>query len=130
MRYRYMKDPLFLFCLLLYCVNRWVLKPYFPNPISKGYLNDLICLPFWVPIMLFIMRRIGLRTDDLAPQSYEVLIPLVMWSWVFEALLPRVNVFRGLATSDHLDIFCYTLGAFIASIFWKTWYGEWHTTSA
>lgn len=127
MRYRYIKDPLFLFCLLLYFTNRWVLKPCFPNSFSKNYLNDLICLPFWIPIMLFIMRRIGLRTDDLAPQSYEVLIPLILWSWVFEAFLPRVGLFRGLATADHVDILCYTLGAFLASIFWKTWYREWHT---
>jgi hypothetical protein len=74
-RYRYLKDPLFLFCLGLYFINRWVLKPYFPNEISRSYLNDLICLPFWVPIMLFIMRKTGLRGDDAPPRACELLSP-------------------------------------------------------
>ena len=55
MRYGYLKDPLFLFCLLLYGVNRWILKPYVPNGFSQNFLNDLICIPFWVPIMLLLM---------------------------------------------------------------------------
>ena len=124
MRYRYLSDPLFLFCLSLYSANRWILKPYFPDEFPRSYLNDLICLPFWIPIMLFIMRKVGLRTDDLTPKSYEILIPLVIWSWVFEAFLPRLDFFEGLAVSDHRDILCYTLGAFLAAVFWKIWYRE------
>jgi hypothetical protein len=78
--------------------------------------------------MLFIMKRIHLRTDDLPPQVYEIVIPLIIWSWVFESFLPHVEFFRKLATSDYVDIFCYTLGAFFASIFWKIWYGGWAIT--
>src|SRR5205823_733564 len=99
MRYRYLKDPLFLFCLILYFTNRWLLKPYFPNKISCSYLNDLICIPFWVPIMLFMMRKIGLRRSDSPPQASEILVPLLLWSWVFEAYLPCVAFFKGLAFS-------------------------------
>jgi hypothetical protein len=80
--------------------------------------------------MLFIMRKIGLRTDDLPPQVYEIVIPLIIWSWVFEAFLPHVGFFKKLATSDHVDIFWYTLGGVLASIFWKKWYGEWQATDS
>lgn len=122
MNFRYLKDPLFLFCLISYFANRWVLKPYFPNEFSRSYLNDVICIPFWVPIMLFMMRKIRLRKDDAPPRANEILIPLLMWSWVFEAYLPFSKAFRHLATSDYMDIFAYTVGAFLAAMFWKFWY--------
>ncbi len=124
MPFRYLKDPLFLFCFVLYFVNRWILKPYFPNEFSRCYLNDAICLPFWVPIMLFLMRKIGLRKHDSAPSGCELIIPLLLWSWVFELFLPRLELFRSLATSDYRDILCYTIGAAIAAVVWRLHYRE------
>src|ERR1700722_10429442 len=114
MRFRYLKDPLFLFCVSLYFFNRWILKPYVPNEFSQDYLNDVICIPFWIPIMLFTMRKIGLRNNDAPPKASEILIPLLIWSWVFEAYLPFTDFFKRWATSDYLDIFAYTVGACLA----------------
>jgi hypothetical protein len=125
MRFRYLKDPLFLFCVALYFVNRWGLKPYLPNEFSRSYLNDVICLPFWIPIMLFIMRRIGLRRNDAPPTAGELLIPLLIWSWLFEIYLPAVPFFKRLATADYLDILAYTAGGCFAAAFWGFWYGAW-----
>jgi hypothetical protein len=122
MRYRYLKDPLFLFCLVVYFANRWILKVHFSTEFSHNYLNDLICLPFWIPIMLFLMRKTGLRRNDAPPQGLEILLPLFIWSWAFEVYLPRQSFFEGLAFSDPLDILCYTAGACAAAIFWTYWY--------
>jgi hypothetical protein len=122
MPFRYLKDPLFLVCLALYFANRWVLKPFFPNEFSNCYLNDVICLPFWVPIMLFLMRRTGLRTNDEAPSGMEMIIPLLLWSCIFELFLPRLAFFKGLATSDYRDILCYTVGTTIAASVWRFCY--------
>jgi hypothetical protein len=119
MRYRYLKDPMFAGCVMLYLVNRWILKPFLPNTFSVSYLNDLICIPFWVPIMLFIMRRMRLRKTDLPPQTNEIIIPLILWSIVFEVVLPVIPAFKGLATADPMDILCYTLGACIAAVIWR-----------
>jgi hypothetical protein len=124
MGFRYLRDPLFLFCLLLYFVNRWWLKPMSSHWFLHKYLNDLICIPFWIPIMLFAMRRLGLRKHDNIPLSYEVLIPLIVWSAAFELILPRVEPFAEFAVSDPADIFFYTLGACIAWWFWSYWYRE------
>ena len=124
MRFRYLADPLFLFCVTLYFVNRWVLKPYFPNDFSRDSLNDVICIPFWIPIMLFIMRKLHLRTDDEPPRGSEIIIPLIFWSWFFEVYLPFVPFFKPLATSDSKDILSYTIGALFAAVFWKIWYGR------
>lgn len=124
MRFRYLADPLFLFCVTLYFVNRWFLKPYFPNDFSRDSLNDVICIPFWIPIMLFIMRKLHLRRDDAPPRGSEIIIPLIFWSWFFELYLPFVPFFKHLATSDSTDILSYTLGALFAAVFWKIWYGR------
>jgi len=124
MQFRYLKDPLFLFCLALYFANRWVLKPYFHIGLFKSYLNDVICLPFWVPIMVFAMRKLRLRKEDSPPAASEILIPLLIWSWVFEAYLPFTPYFKGLATSDYKDILAYTAGGLWAAAFWRYWYGK------
>jgi hypothetical protein len=122
MAYRYLRDPLFLFCFALYFANRWFLKPMVSNPISERYLNDLICIPFWIPIMLFVLRRLRLRADDSPPKSHEILIPLILWSFVFELWLPYTTLFLGRAVSDPVDILFYCLGALIAALFWGHWY--------
>jgi hypothetical protein len=122
MRFRYLKDPLFVFCFGLYFLNRWILKRYFPNDFCRDSLNDVICIPFWIPIMLFLIRKARFRRTDAPPSGSEILIPLILWSWVFEAWLPFVPFFKHLATSDYHDVFCYTVGALLAAIFWKVWY--------
>jgi hypothetical protein len=119
----YLKDPLFLVCLVLYFANRWSLKPFLPNEFSRCYLNDVICLPFWLPIMLFLMRKTGLRRVDTAPGGGELLIPLLLWSWAFELFLPGLDFFRGLSTCDYRDILCYTVGTATAAIVWRLYYG-------
>jgi hypothetical protein len=124
MRFAYLKDPLFLFCVCLYFVNRWIAKPYLPNPFSSNYLNDVICIPFWVPIMLFMMRKLRLRNCDRPPELSEILIPLLIWSWAFEIFLPHTAYFKRFDTADHVDILCYSVGALVAGVFWKWRYGR------
>jgi hypothetical protein len=124
MRFQYLRDPLCLICIVLYGLNRWAFKPISDNWFLHSYLNDLICIPFWVPIMLGALRRLGLRSHDRIPQSYEVLIPLVIWSIVFEIFLPRLPTFTKFAVPDPNDIFFYTLGASLAWMFWSYWYRE------
>jgi hypothetical protein len=122
MRFRYLKDPLFLFCVGLYFVNRWLLKPHFHNTFLHSYLNDVICIPFWVPIMLFIMKTLQLRRNDHPPTAFEILIPLILWSWVFEAYLPFTPLFKQLATSDYRDVLAYAIGACVSAFSWKFLY--------
>jgi hypothetical protein len=126
MPFRYLRDSLFLFCVALYSVNRFILKPHIHGGVFgaflHGSLNDVICLPFWVPIMVWIMRKTGLRTDDAPPQGVEILIPLLLWSLFFELILPTLGPFRRLATGDPNDILCYTVGAVLAALFWGRCY--------
>jgi len=130
MRFRFLKDPLFLACLVVYFVNRWVMKPHFPNPFSSNYLNDLICIPFWLPIMLLMMTKLRLRSGTAPPDACEILVPLILWSWLFESFLPRTNLFKEFEVSDHVDVLCYATGALFAGLFWKMWYGSAHPRTA
>jgi hypothetical protein len=121
-RFSYLRDPLFLACLLLYFVNRWALKAIWEAGFFHEHLNDLICIPFWVPIMLWGQRRLGLRGSDGPPFASEIVIPLFVWSWLFEIVLPGSRLLGGRDVSDYRDIFYYSLGAALAGVFWRWWY--------
>ena len=123
MRFRYLRDPLFLACVATYFLNRYVLKSIWRDGFVHEHLNDLICIPFWVPIMLFAQRKLGLRDGDDRPRPIEIVIPLIIWSWLFEIILPQSEILGDSCVADHLDILYYTLGALVAGIFWKWWYG-------
>jgi hypothetical protein len=128
MPFRYLRDPLFLASVALYFVNRLVLRPAIYGgalgSFLHGSLNDVLCIPFWVPIMVWMMRKTGLRTHDDAPTGMEILVPLLLWAWFFELVLPKVAAFKGLATSDAGDVLCYTVGAAIAVGAWDRVYGN------
>ncbi len=124
MRFLYLRDPLFLFCVATYFVNRLLLKRIWASGFVHESLNDLICIPFWVPIMLFAQRRLGLRDRDGRPTASELVIPLVIWSWLFEIVLPRTELFGKWCVADYWDVMYYSLGALLAAVFWRWWYGD------
>jgi hypothetical protein len=107
---------------LLYFINRLLLKPSFYGGFFHTSLNDLICIPFWIPIMLWTLRKVGLRKHDDIPQCHEILVPLLIWSWYFELWLPHLKPTKGLAHADVYDILFYVIGALIAFTFWRYWY--------
>jgi hypothetical protein len=123
-RFLYLRDPLFLFCVVLYAVNRLVLKNIWQTGFHHEHLNDLICIPFWVPIMLFAQQRLGVRGGDYSPRQGEIVIPLILWSWLFEIAIPKTTWLGDLCVADHLDVLYYAFGALIAALFWKWWYGS------
>ena len=85
-KFRYMKDSLFLVSVAIYFLNRYLLKPFTGDeiPFFRCYLNDLICIPFCLPIVLFLTRLVRLRDHDNPPDFYEISFYLLMWSFVFE----------------------------------------------
>lgn len=124
MPFAYLRDPLFLVCLTVYGIHRLLRHTGLELPLLQAYLNDLICIPFWVPIMLWGLRRLRLRGHDAPPQSYEVVIPVILWSVVFEIILPQTRTWSGLAYADPNDVLCYALGGLVALQFWSWYYGE------
>jgi len=116
-KFRYLLDPLFLACVALWFLNRFAIKPNCGFIFFHAWLNDLICIPFWVPVMLAGMRLARLRRHDGPPTFAEIGIPLVLWSWWFEIYLPNLAGSRHYA--DPWDIVAYSSGAVFAYWFWR-----------
>jgi len=122
MPFKYIRDPLFLLCVGLYLANRLILRPYLACAFLSSYLNDAICIPFWVPVLVYLMRKCHLRSSDDSPSLHEIVVPLLLWSVVFELWLPSVSQFRGAFVRDHMDVLWYTCGSLVAVSFWRWYY--------
>jgi hypothetical protein len=101
-----------------------MLEPVFtPSiPFFSCYVNDLICVPFWLPIALFIQKSVRMRLHDHPPENHEILIHLAFISVMFEMVYPFTVEYEHVLISDPNDITFYALGALMASIFWKFYY--------
>ena len=71
-----------------------------PRAPERPDLHSVLVLP----IMLWVRHRLGLRPDDGRPDAAELVIPLVLWSWIFEVLLPRMALPGEPFVADHWDV--------------------------
>lgn len=124
MPFGYLRDPLFLACFGGYWIHRLAASNGLSTPLLTSYLNDVICIPFWIPLMLWAQRMLRLRAHDDPPRGYEVVIPLVIWAVVFEVILPLTSVWKGRTFPDPVDVLCYAMGGLGAVVFWTWWYHE------
>jgi hypothetical protein len=108
--------------LALYVANRWIIKPHVAGGFFHSHFNDLICIPFLVPPMLLCARCLGLRRHDRPPDVQEIIIPLIVWSILYEIVFPQFAYWSRWTTSDHRDILFYALGALCAATFWSAYY--------
>lgn len=122
MRFRYLRDRLFLVAFCLYWLNRSVIKPTSDVRFFHESFNDLICIPLFVPIVVMFARVCGLRKHDQPPQMLEILLPLIVWSIMFELLLPKDRFWSRWVTGDPYDVLWYCTGAFFASFWWRHQY--------
>jgi hypothetical protein len=126
--FRYLRDPLFLACFLTYWVHRWLASHDMSTELLRGHLNDVICVPFWLPIMLAANRWLGLRRHDGLPDAIEIVVPLLIWSALFEVVIPGHWAWQVPTVADPYDVLSYCLGALGAVVFWK-WYYVWRRAS-
>lgn len=69
-----------------------------------------------------ITRKCRLRDHDGSPRAHEILVPLVLWSAIFEICLPLLAVPGVVRVADHVDVLAYTCGAALAAMFWRMYY--------
>lgn len=126
-RFRYLADPACVGSLLLYAASRWLLKPHhIGGALTHDYLNDFLCLPLFLPMILWGQRRIGLRRHDAPPRLWEILQHAAVFSVIFEVVLPRYpEYFR--TTADPFDAVAYFLGGLVAA--WTIWWRDPVTTA-
>jgi hypothetical protein len=110
-------DPICLLAIALFVVNRWWLKPAGVAPtFTHGYVNDLLCLPIFVPLSLLMQRWVRLRRHDRPPLAWEIVQHWIVFSVTFELIVPRLPGFR--STADAWDVVAYLVGAAVAWIGW------------
>jgi hypothetical protein len=119
-KFRYLRDPLFLLCGSFYCVNRWLLKPRIDSPFLRNWCNDLLLIPCAIPVTFWLFRVLGLRGDDAAPSATELGWILGFWSILFEWAGPKFIIH---AVGDWRDVVMYVLGAIAAWAYWNR--GRW-----
>ena len=115
--FRYIRDPLFVLCTVLYVANRWLMKPRLGvgEAFFRGYLNDLLLIPCALPPMLLLHRHLSLRLYDSFPTRGEVMLHLVVWSLYCEWIGP---VIQHQGVGDPVDVLAYWVGG-IGS--WALW---------
>ena len=123
--FAYLLDGLFVTSAVIYLVNKFVFKEIFSHGFCHAYVNDLICIPFNLPPMLWVLRRLGLRLDDRPPSLWEIAGAVVAFSFVFEVWLPMVPVHSRYIYSDPWDVVCYTFSGIVGALWWRRAYPAW-----
>ena len=118
-KFRYLADPVCILSLVLYASNRYVFKPHHIGGwFTHGYLNDVLCLPLFVPIILFAEHVIGLRKHYGFPRVWEIFQTWAVFTFVFQVVVPRFpKVF--VAAGDPYDMIAYAAGGVLAGILWS-----------
>ena len=122
--FRYLADPVCVAGALLCVLNRFVLRPHdLGGSFVACYLNDVLCLPLFVPVSLYAQRLLRVRRHDAPPLAWEIAQHAVVFSIVFELIIPRLgDTFR--STADPLDALAYVAGGIVAGITWTMIYGR------
>jgi hypothetical protein len=117
--FRYLADPVCIASLVLYTINRYILKPHHIGGwFTHGYLNDVLCLPLFVPMILYAQHIIGLRKHAEYPRIWELFQTWAVFTVVFQVVIPRFPK-TFIAAGDPWDILAYFAGGIIAGIYWR-----------
>lgn len=115
----YWRDGLFQLSVFAYLVNKFVFKAIYSGGFCHAYLNDLLCISFNLPPILWLLRRMGIRTHDRRPARAEIAIAVVAFSLVFEVWLPMLPIHSRYIYGDPWDALCYALNGAASGLWWS-----------
>lgn len=115
-KYGYARDPVCLIACALYAANRWCMPIALKGPFLRNHFADLLLIPAALPLILWVQRRLRLRTTDTPPDWREVLMHLAVWPIAAEVVGPHLFSH---ATGDILDVVAYIAGAVVATVLWS-----------
>ena len=119
--FRYVDDPICVASMMLYVLNRWVLKPqHIGGWLVHDYLNDVLCLPIFLPIILRLQSALGIRRHHLPPTSFELVHNWIVFSVLYYFVFPRLPAFS--STADPWNSVAYLVGGLTAFITWGSLY--------
>ena len=107
--------------MMIYVLNRWVLKPnHIGGWLVHDYLNDLLCLPIFLPIILRLQSALGIRRHNLPPTFFELIHNWVIFSVLYYFVFPRLSAFSSVA--DPWNSVAYLIGGVAAYVWWRYFY--------
>lgn len=110
-----------LFCWSVYTINRFLIKPIAPHYWHwiHNWFQDFLLVPSLLPLILWGLRKLDLRTHDRVPTWPEILLHTSWWSFFFEFFGPRV-LHKG--TADIGDVIAYFTGGILSGLIWHLSY--------
>jgi hypothetical protein len=114
--FRYGGDILCIAACAAYAVNRWMLPDAWRTAFLREHFNDALLIPAALPLILWVQRRLGLRSDDRPPGWREIATAFALWSVAAEIVAPLLFA---RATADWRDAVAYAGGALIAGLWWQ-----------
>jgi hypothetical protein len=97
-------------------MNRWVVKPHTLVEFFHFHFNDVWLIPCALPLLLWLHRKLGLRTHDRFPSIAEVMLHLGIWCVICEGIGPR---WMAGTSGDFRDVLAYSSGAISALCWWR-----------
>lgn len=101
--------PVFIVCLLLFCLNQLLEWQQIYIALLPAYLDDALCMPLVLTIALAAERGYFGNYSLVLPLKYSVWAVLLFGIY-FELLLPLISP---VYTSDALDVLFYSIGAIV-----------------
>ena len=96
---------------IIYSMNRLLLIPMLPElGFLKKYLGDMLALPVYLPLSFYLAWRLKLAPRDIQLHLGHILGAVVIFSALFEGLVPLID---SSATSDPADILAYFAGGLL-----------------
>jgi membrane-associated PAP2 superfamily phosphatase len=92
-----------------------LIPPAWKGPFLRNHFDDTLLIPAALPLILWMQRKLGLRTTDHRPTWSEILLHFVIWSIAAEVVAP--HLFAN-ATGDPWDVVAYAGGALAAGLIW------------
>lgn len=109
---KYLLRPLFILACTLFIINQLSESQQIFLPYIHAYLDDLLCFPIVLTLILFLLRKIY-RNPHYRFTTTQIVFAVAYFSLVFEVFLPYFSAnYRG----DVWDVVAYGLGAWV---FWK-----------
>lgn len=107
--------------MAIYLLNRFILKPHHIGGwLVHDYLNDLLCLPIFLPIILRLQSAWGIRRHHAPPTLFELLHNWAIFSVLYYYVFPNLSAFSSVA--DPWNSVAYLIGGTAAYIAWRFLY--------
>jgi len=94
--------------VLLFIIFHFLVVLGMDFPLLESYLDDLLCLPIVLSVVLYIHRRFRVKSKLYRLPVAHILLAVVVVVMAFEVIYPVLTP-RG--TADVFDVFAYGGGA-------------------